>query len=91
VGDSPELLPMVEDLREHHPEVHARAEELALAKAYDSTENNADLWDEHHIKPVIDKRTMWKDGETTRPLCSDRAESFVHDEPSAARRRWRRA
>jgi hypothetical protein len=79
-GDSPELLPMVEDLRERHPEVHARAEELAADKAYDSIANNAELWDEHSIKPVIDKRTLWKDGEATRPLCSERVDSFIYDE-----------
>jgi hypothetical protein len=84
VGDAPELLPLVDQLAEQHPAVAERWEEpgaqCTADKGYDSTENNADLYDDHNIKPVIDKRTLWKDGETTRPLFAARADQFVYDE-----------
>jgi len=84
VGDSPELLPRVEEIAEQHPAVAQRWEEpgaeMAADKGYDSTANNAGLYDDHNIKPVIDKRTLWKDGEKTRPVFSQRADSFVYDE-----------
>jgi hypothetical protein len=79
-SDCPELLPLVEEQQVEHPERHAGIDELAGDKGYDSTANNRDLHDEHEIKPVIDKRTLWKDGEKTRPLHPDRVDSFVYDE-----------
>ena len=78
--DSPHLLPLVEQYKARHGGLGTRAEELAADKAYDSGPNNAALHDDHAIKPVIDKRTMWKDGEKTRPLKADRADSFIYDE-----------
>ncbi|MBI5499247.1 MAG: transposase, partial [Deltaproteobacteria bacterium] len=94
-GDAPELLPLVDQLAEHHPAVAERWEapgaECAADKGYDSNENNAGLYDDHapkglggsaaeHITPVIDKRTLWKDGEKTKPLVANRADHFVYDE-----------
>jgi len=83
-GDAPELLPLVDQLAEHHLAVAERWEkpgaECAADKGYDSKENNAALYDDHHITPVIDKRTLWKDGEKTKPLVADHADHFVYDE-----------
>lgn len=79
-GDTVNLTPLIEDLAGKHPEIAARAEELAADKGYDSAENNREIYDDYGIKPVIDKRTMWKDGETTRPLDPERVDQFVYDE-----------
>jgi hypothetical protein len=84
-GDCPRLLPLVESLAADHPELAARAEELSADKGYDSAANNRELYDDHGIKPVIDKRTMWKDGETTRALDPDRVDQFVYDETGRVR------
>jgi hypothetical protein len=78
--DAPHLLPLVEEYAARHGELATRAQELAADKAYDSAAINATLHDVHNIKPVIDKRTMWKDGEKTRPIDGDRADCFVYDE-----------
>jgi len=59
--------------------LHGRGEELAADKGYDSIDNNVLLHEEHGIKPVIDTRALWK-GEKTRPVVSDRPDSFVYDE-----------
>jgi len=79
-SDSPELLPLVEHTNKKHPDIIEDAEELSADKGYDSSENNRELYDGYGIKPVIDKRTMWKDGELTRPLFPDRSDSFIYDE-----------
>lgn len=79
-SDCPELIPLVEQQQREHPTLHAGIDELAADKGYDSIANNRDLWDEHEIKPVIDTRALWKDGEKTRPVYPDRVDSFVYDE-----------
>ena len=79
VSDVTELLPLVEDLAVRHPEVAERAEELSADKAYDSRKVHESLYEVHGIKAVIDIRRSWKN-EKTRPLVSDRVDSFVYDE-----------
>ncbi len=78
-SDCPELIPLVQEQQVEHPKLHAGIDELSADKGYDSTENNRDLHNDHEIKPVIDKRTLWK-SEPTRPLYPDRVDSFVYDE-----------
>jgi hypothetical protein len=79
-GDSPELLPLVEQLQEQQPALYERDDKrLAADKAYDSNENNRALYEDHDIIPVIDKRTLWK-GETTKALNAQRADSFIYNE-----------
>lgn len=80
-NDSPELLPLVEMLARRHPTLAARMEECAADKGYDSAGNNAGLYDEYGIAPVIDNRHMWKDGDDReRTLCGKKTDSFVYNE-----------
>jgi hypothetical protein len=82
VSDTTELLPLVEKAKEAHPEVMERAKELSADKGYDSTDNNSKLFDDHHVKPIIDIRNMWKDPDgpdDTRQLYPDRADNIVYD------------
>ena len=78
-GDPDHLLPLVEDLREHHEHVHQRADELTGDKGYDSLGNYCGLQDDHDIKPVIDTRNLWKDP-AQRTLFEDRCDVFSFDE-----------
>ncbi len=79
-GESPLLLPLVEETQRHHPEIVERCKELSADKGYDSTENNKKLYDSHRIHPIIDKRRDWKAGEDqTRPVFPDRADTVVYD------------
>jgi hypothetical protein len=71
---------MVGGLGERHGWLLERAEDLSGDKGYDSEENNRKLWDLYGIKPIIDIRHDWKDGEGTRPLDPDRADNLVTDE-----------
>lgn len=80
VNDSPQLLPMVEGLKERHPELLKKTEYLSGDKGYDSAKNNEILFDNYGIKPVIDTRAMWSDEpEFYRPLFGDFDNIFYNE------------
>lgn len=68
VPDINEAHNLLEKIEETQPILLKNAETLSGDRGYDDTELNVKLWDDHHIKPVIDIRNMWKDGEETRLL-----------------------
>lgn len=76
-ADINEMLPMIKDTRCKHPDMGIKT--LAADRAYDSGPHNEDLYDGYGIKPVIDTRNHWRDGEETKPLYPDMAENIVYD------------
>ena len=78
-GDNeiPQGKELVKGLNEKHPQIVSRCEYLAADKGLDDTELNATLWDDHRIKPLIDIRNCWKDGEMTRQV--ERTRNVVYD------------
>ena len=78
-SDMNNLLPLVENLKQQHPEIHQHAEECSADKGYDSAANNASLFDLHDIKPIIDTRKLWKD-KTRETLFPKRYDVFTYDE-----------
>lgn len=80
-AESPQLIPMMKELEERHPEVVQRTIYLFADRGYDAQENNKVLWDEMGIKPVIDTRRMWQDEpDMPRPLYEERMDSIVYTE-----------
>lgn len=80
-SDSPELLPLVEQLKAKHPVISTHGQQLAADKGYDAAENKASLLDIYAMKPLIDHRQMWKDDpDKPRPLFPERADVFLYDE-----------
>ena len=75
-ADSEEMIPMVEEAKQRH---FKGIETLAADKAYDSGPHNEALYDGYGIKPVIDIRDTWKDGEETKALCSERYDNIAYD------------
>lgn len=59
---------MIEELDRKHPELIEKCETMVADRGYDDTKLYVKLWDNYGIKPVIDIRNMWKDGEKTRQL-----------------------
>ena len=59
---------LIEEMEQKQPKILKEAETLAADKGYDDTKLIKKLWDQNEIKPVIDIRNMWKDGEKTRLL-----------------------
>jgi len=74
--DIEEMVPIVKEAKDKHFQT---IETLAGDKAYDSGPHNEVLYDEHGIKPVIDIRNHWKDGEQTKVLAPDRRGNIVYD------------
>lgn len=68
VADITEGHKVIDRLADQHPEIMNRCEVLTADKGYDDTKLLTKLWDEHKVKPVIDIRDMWRDGEETRLL-----------------------
>ena len=76
-SEIPEGKKLVKELKEKHPGIVARCEYLAADKGLDDTELNVQLWDDHSIKPLIDIRNCWKDGEQTRRV--EHTSNVVYD------------
>ncbi|MCY0909999.1 MAG: transposase, partial [Sulfobacillus thermotolerans] len=63
ITEAPQLLTQ---LKTRHPLVLQSARWLTADRGYDSTAWLTACWDDYHIKPVIDIRNMWKEGDATR-------------------------
>ena len=68
---------LLDEIEKDRPSLLQRAEEMSGDRGYDDTKLHVRLWDDHGIKPVIDIRNMWKDGEETRLLGDYK--NVVHD------------
>ncbi len=62
ITEAPELLTQ---LKTRHPLVLQAARLLTADRGYDGAAFLTACWDDHHIKPIIDIRHRWKDGEDT--------------------------
>lgn len=67
-NEIPEAKQLIGRLKQKHPGILARCEYLAADKGLDDTALNVLLWDQHGIKPLIDIRNCWQDGEQTRQV-----------------------
>jgi hypothetical protein len=67
-AEIPRAHELIEKIEEDHPEILKRGEYGLGDRGYDDGKLIEKLWDEHGIKPVIDIRNMWKDGEETKAL-----------------------
>ena len=77
VPDINEAHDLLDKIEKTQPTLLKNAEKMSGDRGYDDTKLNVRLWDDHRIKPVIDIRNMWKDGEETR-LLGDH-ENVVHN------------
>lgn len=68
---------LLDQMQERQSEILKTAETLAADRGYDDTKLLVKCWDEHHIKPVIDIRNMWRDPDQTRLL--EGRENVVYD------------
>lgn len=67
-GEAPIAHELFEEIEEKHPEIMKRCEYGIGDRGYDDGKLIEKLWDEYGIKPVIDIRDMWRDGEETKAL-----------------------
>jgi len=59
---------LIDSLSEKRSQVLKTAQYLIADRGYDDTKLILKMWDESSIKPVIDLRNAWRDGEETKPL-----------------------
>jgi len=81
-GEQPVIRQMFDDLADEHPEHPELVDSCEYGmgdKGYDSTETIKKLWSEYGIKPIIDIKNMWKDGEETRQLKTRDFENVTYD------------
>ena len=67
-AEAPMAHKLLKEIKKEHPEILARCEYGIADRGYDDGKLVKKLWDEHGIKPVIDIRNAWKDGEETKAL-----------------------
>ena len=80
VSDTTEIRPLLHRTAQHHGEILARSEYLSLDKSYDSQRNNREILDTFGVKPLIDIRKGWKNGEITRAVPTMEFDRIVYDE-----------
>ena len=68
---------LVASLGEGHPELLKSCEALAADRGFDDGKWIRELWDTQGVKPVIDIRNLWQDGEETKLVVGTR--NVVYD------------
>jgi len=64
--EAPEAHALLDKVEKTHPEILKRCEHFMADRGYDDGKLIKKTWDDYTVKPVIDIRNMWKDGEQTR-------------------------
>jgi hypothetical protein len=65
-AEMPKAHDLLDEMVECHPDILTRCEYLDADRGYDDGKLITRLWDSYGIKPVIDIRNIWKDGEDTK-------------------------
>jgi hypothetical protein len=78
-GEQPVIRNMFDELSVEHPKLVENCDHGMGDKGYDSAETVSKLWDDYKIKPIIDIKNMWKDGEETRLLQCKDIENVTYD------------
>jgi transposase len=64
-SEVPQAHKLIDKIHKKHPIIIKDCECFLGDKGYDDGKLVRRLWDEHRIKPIIDIRNMWQDGEAT--------------------------
>jgi hypothetical protein len=76
-SEMPQGRALVKDLKARHEQLVNDCQILTADKGLDDTKLITELWDDCGVKPVIDIRNMWKDGEETQLVDGQR--NVVYD------------
>jgi len=76
-GEEPVARDLLDELAEEHPDLVDNCNVFLADRGYDDTQLIKKCWDEYEIKPVIDIRNMWKNGDETRLIPG--RENIVYD------------
>ena len=92
-AESPIAHELIDELDGTHPQIMEDCQYFLGDRGYDDSKLIKKCWDDYQIKPIIDIRNMWKDGEETKLV--EGKENVVYDycgnvycyDPSTGRRR----
>ena len=62
-GEQPQAQRLLDQMHERHPELLEQCGRMSADKGYDDHKLINRLWQQHQIKPIIDVRNCWQDGE----------------------------
>jgi len=79
LGEQPVMRELFDQLNESHPEMISQCKYAMGDKGYDSKDTICVLWEKYNIKPIIDIRKMWKDGESTKMLRTKNTKNVTYD------------
>lgn len=78
-SEKPVMKGLFRELADRHPELIEDCDHAMGDKGYDTIGIVTQLWDNYKIKPIIDIRDLWKDGETTRLLNLHKVNNVTYD------------
>ena len=88
-----ELRSLIDETFAQTPALAERYQDFSADRGLDCGQTKARLWDEYHIRPLIDTRELWREEKQqpdydpneaiTRPLYPERADTIVHTEKGA--------
>lgn len=70
-AEAPIAHKFIDAMNERTPQRLEKCNYFSADRGYDDTKLHKKLWDEHQIKPIIDIRRSWQDGEETRMFGDD--------------------
>jgi len=76
-NEMPVMHELLDEAAERCPRMVERAQVFTADRGYDDGKLLVKLWDTHRIKPVVDIRNTWKDGEQTARVVG--TENVVYD------------
>jgi hypothetical protein len=77
LGEAPQAHMLLDNMEKKHPDILSKCKYFSADRGYDGKKLICRLWDDYGIKPIIDIRNMWKDGEKTRLL--EGRENVIYD------------
>ena len=78
-GEQPVAHRLPDRLQERHQELLERCQYFAGDRGYDDGKLVRRVWDEHRIKPVIDIRNCWRDGEQSKLVTGQENVVYSYD------------
>jgi len=79
IGEQPVMDELFVELQKTHPELIERCDHAMFDKGYDSKDRICVLWETYGIKPIIDIKNMWRDGEKTKLLKNANIKNVTYD------------
>lgn len=79
ISEQPAMTELFSELKTTHPEIIERCDHAMFDKGYDSKDRICELWDKYGIKPIIDIKNMWRDGEASKLINNKNVKNVTYN------------